>query len=228
MGHEMGHHVLNHAYKGLVMTGVLIVIGFAFLNWALNSSLARWGEKWEVRGVTDVAGDCPVWCAQRFGQSLTLLPDGRAIQIGGEHEDYYDSDFCIYNDVFVHHADGRIDIFCYPEDVFSPTDFHTATLIGDAIYIIGGLGYQGSRRFGETPVHRLDTNTLQIHRVDTTGKPPGWISRHRAALVSPNEIRVWGGKIAREVGETESYDDNHGSWVFDVTGRRWLPQQTPG
>jgi STE24 endopeptidase len=51
MGHEMGHYVLNHAYKGLVMAGVLIVIGFAFLNWALNSSLARWGEKWEVRGV---------------------------------------------------------------------------------------------------------------------------------------------------------------------------------
>ena len=55
MGHEMGHYVLNHEYKGLVMTGVLIVIGFAFLNWALNSSLARSGEKWEVRGVTDVA-----------------------------------------------------------------------------------------------------------------------------------------------------------------------------
>jgi STE24 endopeptidase len=55
MGHEMGHYVLNHQYKGLVMVGVLIVIGFAFLNWALNTSLARWGEKWEVRGVTDVA-----------------------------------------------------------------------------------------------------------------------------------------------------------------------------
>ncbi|PYX36916.1 MAG: peptidase M48 [Acidobacteria bacterium] len=29
MGHEMGHYVLNHAYKGLVMIGVVIVIGFA-------------------------------------------------------------------------------------------------------------------------------------------------------------------------------------------------------
>jgi len=55
MGHEMGHYVLNHEYKGLVMFGVVIVIGFAFLNWGLNSSLARWGEKWEVRGITDVA-----------------------------------------------------------------------------------------------------------------------------------------------------------------------------
>ncbi|MGO9084927.1 MAG: M48 family metallopeptidase [Candidatus Sulfotelmatobacter sp.] len=55
MGHEMGHYVLNHEYKGLVMFGVVIVIGFAFLNWGLNSSLARWSGKWEVRGITDVA-----------------------------------------------------------------------------------------------------------------------------------------------------------------------------
>jgi STE24 endopeptidase len=55
MGHEMGHYVLNHAYKGLVMIGVVIVIGFAFLNWGINFALARWGEPWGVRGITDVA-----------------------------------------------------------------------------------------------------------------------------------------------------------------------------
>jgi STE24 endopeptidase len=55
MGHEMGHYVLNHAYKGLVMLGVVVVIGFAFLNWGINFSLARWGEQWGVRGITDVA-----------------------------------------------------------------------------------------------------------------------------------------------------------------------------
>ncbi|HEY1262397.1 MAG TPA: M48 family metallopeptidase [Terriglobales bacterium] len=55
MGHEMGHYVLNHAYKGLVMNGVLFVVAFAFLGWALNFSLVRWGEKWKVRGLTDPA-----------------------------------------------------------------------------------------------------------------------------------------------------------------------------
>ncbi len=55
MGHEMGHYVLNHAYKGLVMLGVIIVIGFAFLNWGINFCLRRWGKEWEVRGITDVA-----------------------------------------------------------------------------------------------------------------------------------------------------------------------------
>jgi len=55
MGHEMGHYVLNHAYKGLVMIGVVIVIGFAFLNWGNNYALARWGERWSIRGIADVA-----------------------------------------------------------------------------------------------------------------------------------------------------------------------------
>ena len=55
MGHEMGHYVLNHEYKGLVMFGVLVVIGFAFLSWCINFGLARWGEQWGIRGMTDVA-----------------------------------------------------------------------------------------------------------------------------------------------------------------------------
>ena len=55
MGHEMGHYVLNHEYKGLVEIGVVIVIGFAFLNWGVGFALARWGEKWDVHGITDVA-----------------------------------------------------------------------------------------------------------------------------------------------------------------------------
>jgi STE24 endopeptidase len=55
MGHEMGHYVLNHAYKGLVMIGVVIVIGFAFLHGGTNYALARWGTQWDIRGITDVA-----------------------------------------------------------------------------------------------------------------------------------------------------------------------------
>ena len=55
MGHEMGHYVLNHTYKGLVMLGVVFVIGFAFLNWSIHFALARWGEQWGIVGITDVA-----------------------------------------------------------------------------------------------------------------------------------------------------------------------------
>jgi STE24 endopeptidase len=55
MGHEMGHYVLNHGYKLLTYLGLLIVLGFAWLNWSLNKSLERWGAAWKLRGLTDVA-----------------------------------------------------------------------------------------------------------------------------------------------------------------------------
>ena len=117
----------------------------------------------------------PIWCAKRFGQSMTFLPDGRLVQVAGEHEDGYDPDFCIYNDVFVHDPKGNTTIYSYPESIFPPTDFHTATLTGDTIYLIGSLGYPGTRQYGKTPVYRLDTTTFQIERVETTGSEPGWI-----------------------------------------------------
>ena len=55
MGHEIGHYVLHHVYKDLLFFGLLTVIGFAFLNWGMRWSLARWGERWVAREITDVA-----------------------------------------------------------------------------------------------------------------------------------------------------------------------------
>jgi STE24 endopeptidase len=31
------------------------VLAFAFVNWGINFALARWGDAWEVRAITDVA-----------------------------------------------------------------------------------------------------------------------------------------------------------------------------
>jgi STE24 endopeptidase len=55
MGHEMGHYVLNHIYNGFLFFLIVIVTAFALLRWALGWSLARWGGKWKIRGVGDVA-----------------------------------------------------------------------------------------------------------------------------------------------------------------------------
>ncbi|MFZ0541375.1 MAG: M48 family metallopeptidase [Candidatus Sulfotelmatobacter sp.] len=55
MGHEMGHYVLHHIYKDILFFGVVIVIAFALLQWSLRWSLQRWGEKWKIRAVGDVA-----------------------------------------------------------------------------------------------------------------------------------------------------------------------------
>ncbi|HWZ99261.1 MAG TPA: M48 family metallopeptidase [Candidatus Dormibacteraeota bacterium] len=54
-GHEMGHYVLNHIWKGFAfvcaMTFVLLYLGFRTIGWLL----ARSGAKWEVHGVEDWA-----------------------------------------------------------------------------------------------------------------------------------------------------------------------------
>lgn len=169
----------------------------------------------------------PVWCFARFGTSFTELPDGRVIEIGGEHEDSYDEDFCIYNDVIVHHGDGTFDLYGYPREIFPPTDFHTATLVNGFIYIIGSLGYWGERQYGTTPVYRLDVETLAIEPVVTRGELPGWISRHRARLVG-NTIEVAGGKVCRQVDGEESYEDNPDRYVLDLSSMTWFRTGKPG
>ena len=55
MGHEMGHYVMNHVYKLIFFFSVVIVVLFAYLYWGLKWSLARWGEKWQIRDVGDTA-----------------------------------------------------------------------------------------------------------------------------------------------------------------------------
>lgn len=55
MGHEMGHYVLGHVYKGLLFLLVVTTVFFVLLRRALEWSLARWGGTWRIRGVGDVA-----------------------------------------------------------------------------------------------------------------------------------------------------------------------------
>ena len=56
MAHEMGHYVLHHVYTGILQFGLVIVVGFAFLRWAFDRVSGRWGARWGIGGVGDVAG----------------------------------------------------------------------------------------------------------------------------------------------------------------------------
>lgn len=55
MGHEMGHYVLHHLYNGVLFFSIVTAVMFGILRWALDRSLARWGARWEIRGIGDVA-----------------------------------------------------------------------------------------------------------------------------------------------------------------------------
>jgi hypothetical protein len=163
----------------------------------------------------------PVWCNQRMGQTVTELPDGRIVKIAGEHEDYYDPDFCIYNDVIVYQQDGSFQIFGYPKDIFPPTDFHTATLVENYIYIIGSIGYKHERIYHETPVYRLHCDTFIIEEVETTGDNPGWISRHQADYQSPNQISISGGDIYVKIKGVEKAIKNSVAYTLDLINKSW-------
>lgn len=55
MGHEIGHFAMNHIPKMLVQFGLVVMVGFLFAQWALRRLLARWGPRWGIAGVADVA-----------------------------------------------------------------------------------------------------------------------------------------------------------------------------
>lgn len=159
----------------------------------------------------------PYWSWQRFGRTSTALPDGRMIHIAGEHEDAYDPDFCIYNDVAVDYTGGRREFYLYPKDVFPPTDFHTATLVDRHIILIGSLGYKDLRRIGATQILKLDTRTLKFEALDAGGECPGWVSRHNAEKIGDDVIRVVGGKLQTD----EGYVDNKEVFDLDLRVMRW-------
>ena len=160
----------------------------------------------------------PGWSFQRFGCSETALPDGRVLHVAGEHEDHYDPDFFIYNDVIVRGPDGQIEIYGYGAESFPPTDFHSATLIGDRVWLIGSLGYPEDRQPGRTQVFVLELGDFSMHRVETDGEAPGWISRHSATRCSESAtIRLRGGVVAGPDG----FRDNVDEFDFDTTSRTW-------
>lgn len=168
-----------------------------------------------------------VWCFHRFGMSLTYLPDGRNIYIAGEHEDYYDPDFHIYNDVIVVHPNLEIEIYGYPRHLFRPTDFHSATLVNhevnhEHIYIIGNVGYHGTREPGVTPVYRLDCRDYQIESVATGGANPGWISRHQAEYdAARHAIKVTGGQSFVRWKGKRQFRKNRTVYWLDLTTHQW-------
>ncbi len=187
-------------------------------EWLVKTKINAWKASQEFG--LDTWGQGATWSFDRFGQSVTELPDGRKIYIGGEHEDYYDPDFFIYNDVVVEKADGSLDFYTYPKEVFPSTDFHSATLVGDKIFIIGCLGYSEQREVSQTPVFVLDTKSFIIERKFTSGFMPGWLSRHESKLQSDGTtLLISGGELYRrdELIMCENIDE----WEFDTCGLKW-------
>lgn len=163
-------------------------------------------------------GELPekAWTADRFGQTTTALPDGSWVQIGGEHGNSYDPDFMIFSDVILLTPKKLPRVFFYPPTVFPPTDAHSATLIGESIWIIGNLGCPSHRQPHQTPVFRLDLSDFSMHQMTTTGDLPGWISGHTATEEN-GMITIAGGKVY-----DQSLEKNTATFTLDTRNLAWV------
>jgi hypothetical protein len=174
----------------------------------------------------------PIWSFHRSGRTRTVLPfavttdkcgslpQGTKLFIGGYHGgDFLEEDFAIYNDVTIVKPDGTIHVLQYPLSDFPPTDYHTATLMGQEIYLIGSVGYLGHRGT-KAQVSVLDLKTLSIHTVETTGDDPGWIYKHEIVndLTTDRQIT-----IRIRVPATTELEDGcvPGRWSFHISELRW-------
>jgi hypothetical protein len=116
--------------------------------------------------------------------------------------------------------DGSIEIRGYARERFPPTDFHSATLAGNAIFIIGRLGYPEHRIAGRTPVFRLALDTMTITPVETSGESPGWLLRHSADLDEDGcAIVVRGGAVWLD--DKRTMQENIDAWSLNISNGRW-------
>ncbi|MDD5271671.1 MAG: hypothetical protein PHU14_03015 [Methylovulum sp.] len=188
-------------------------------EWLVRTKKDAYSANKQMAGPSAFA-EGPAWCFDRFGQTSTELPDGRVIFIAGEHEDFYDPDFYIYNDVIVINPDDSIEFYGYPKDIFPPTDFHTATQVDNKIVIIGSLGYPDECQ-KNTQIYLMDTDTYSIRNITASGKSPGWIHSHSAELSSDRKsITLKKGLL--DVGNQRPLIENIDDWQLNLDDWNWV------
>jgi len=192
-----------------------------FWTFAIRHGGSSHGLNQDLNGPDeDKAGPC--FSFQRYGAAQLTLNDGRRVHIGGAHEDFYDPGFCIYNDVVVIDGD-TITIYGYPEEVFPPTDYATATQVGDEIWIIGNLGYQERRCDGPAQVRVLNIHDWSIRTAHCTGDDPGSIWGHRCERSSDGrQLLISGGQRHCELVGLEAQSlINPNLYVLELATSTW-------
>src|SRR5215469_16914569 len=56
LGHEMGHYVMGHILRDLLLMGLIIIAAFAFIHWGFLFAVELFGGQWQVRQLDDLAG----------------------------------------------------------------------------------------------------------------------------------------------------------------------------
>lgn len=54
-GHEMGHYVLGHVWKGMIFTMFVMLVAYYAVARAGHWMIGRWGPRWNIRSLDDYA-----------------------------------------------------------------------------------------------------------------------------------------------------------------------------
>jgi STE24 endopeptidase len=84
VGHELGHYVLGHVWKGFLFFAVLLLVGLYALFRALHWALDRWGGEWRLYGTEDWASFAVLLLLVELGMFLAA-PIGNAFSRIQEH-----------------------------------------------------------------------------------------------------------------------------------------------
>jgi len=84
VGHELGHYVLGHIWKGFLFFAVMLLAGCYALFRALHGALGRWSGEWRIYGAEDWASFAVLFLLVELGIFLAT-PIGNAFSRMQEH-----------------------------------------------------------------------------------------------------------------------------------------------
>jgi len=84
-GHEMGHYVLNHIYKGLIVAAFGLLVCFFLTARISHRWLGRYSAAWKIRGPADWAA-LPVYAIPILLLTFVSTPIGNAFSRYYEHQ----------------------------------------------------------------------------------------------------------------------------------------------
>ena len=85
VAHEIGHYVMNHVAQSVVTDTLIMAIGFAMIALGTRTVVRRFGSRWQISGIGDIAS-LPVFWGFYLLWGFASLPMTNAITRIYEHQ----------------------------------------------------------------------------------------------------------------------------------------------
>jgi STE24 endopeptidase len=85
VGHEIGHYVMGHTTRAILLQGLLVLLGFGFAAWLFPIAADFFGGIWQVRRVDDIAS-LPALAALLGLFAFLVMPASHSISRTAERQ----------------------------------------------------------------------------------------------------------------------------------------------